>query len=209
MKLKWMGHACFKLTTDAGTRIVIDPYDENTGYGTLTTTADLLITSHGHHDHCNVQSVKGYEKRIDAEGCYEFRDVKVETLKSYHDALEGAKRGTNLLIRIEADGQSVVHLGDLGHEPDAAQLAFISGADVLLIPIGGFFTIDTDQAIRIIEKAAPKAIVPMHFKTARNEYPISTSQEFSERMKPTALEQNEVEVAKLKGPTILQWSNQD
>lgn len=209
MKLKWLGHACFKLTTNAGTRIVIDPYDENTGYGTLDVAADLLITSHAHHDHSNVQSVKGYEKRIGTEGICAFRDVKVTTLKSWHDAFGGAKRGENLLTRIEADGETVVHLGDLGHAPDAEQLGFISNVDVLLIPIGGYFTIDTAEAIGIIEKAAPKAVVPMHYKTAKNEYPIATKDEFCEKMKPRRLDANEADISSLHGPTVMQWINHD
>lgn len=207
MKLRWLGHACFQLTTNNGTKIIIDPYDENTGYGTLSVQADVLITSHSHHDHANTSSVSGYRILVDSEGDYNYRDVEIKTMKSFHDDVNGAKRGSNLLTCVEADGQRVVHLGDLGHRPDERQLKFIRGADVLLIPVGGFFTIDTNTAVDIIRKAAPKAAVPMHYKTADNDYPISTVDEFVQKTRARFLQDYEAEVSALSGCVAMDWNN--
>ena len=179
MKLQWMGHACFKLTTQGGTRIVVDPYDASVGYGKLQTDADVVITSHKHHDHCCPDAVKGCRKLIDEAGEYEFDDVKIETVLSFHDDAGCSKRGLNLLSRITADGQTVVHLGDLGHVPDKEQLSFISNADVLLLPVGGFYTIDTSTALKVMKAAKPVACVPMHYKNECCGFPISTVDEFA------------------------------
>ena len=207
MKLKWLGHACFKLTTEQGTQIVIDPYDDSVGYGTLKTTADILVMSHMHHDHSNEHAVKGYKTAIAEPGNSVFEDVQILTELSFHDDCNGLKRGKNLLTRIIADGQSIIHLGDLGHEPDNDQLAFIADADVLLIPIGGFYTINTQTALKIIENANPKAVVPMHYKTADNQFPISTAEEFIAKTNAEILKTAESKVGALRGSVVMQWGN--
>ena len=202
MKISWLGHACFKLTTNEGTSIVIDPYDPNTGYGALRTSADVVITSHSHHDHAWLEAVEGCKATVNAEGTFLFRDVTIETLTSFHDDVGGAKRGKNLLTRIMADGQCVVHLGDLGHKPNAQQMSFIADADVLLVPIGGYFTIDTRTAVEIIEEAKPKAVIPMHYKTAKNDYPISTADEFIALTHCQRIGECVAEVSRLSGAVI-------
>ena len=122
---------------------------------------------------------------------------------SYHDASGGRSRGKNLLTRIEADGESIVHLGDLGHEPYDEQYDFISNVDCLLIPVGGYFTIDTRTAIRILEMARPKAVVPMHYKCEGNNYPISTVDEFAVKTHAVKLAHNPEDISELRGAVIL------
>lgn len=187
MTLEWLGHACFLLTTAQGTRIVTDPYDDSVGYGSLRVRADAVTTSHGHHDHNYTAAVEGYEKLFDSAGQERFRDVSISSIESFHDPFGGQKRGKNLIFRFEADGKSVVHLGDLGHRPDSAQLRFIENADVLLIPIGGYFTIDTDEALKIIELCKPKAAVAMHYRNSACAFPISTEEQFSKALNARVL----------------------
>ncbi len=178
MKIEWLGHACFRITTQSGTVIVTDPYDESVGYGALCTSADVVSASHQHHDHNCLSAVSGYKKLYDAVCDEKYSDVRVSAAASFHDDAQGAKRGGNLLFAFEADSQRVVHLGDLGHLPDVSQLAFMRGADALLIPIGGFYTIDTPTALEIIELARPRAAVAMHFRNRHCGFPISTADEF-------------------------------
>ena len=207
MKIQWLGHACFKLTTKNGTGIVIDPYDDKTGYGELSVRSDVLIVSHSHHDHANLSSVSGVKMLANHEGEYSFKDVRVLQIGSYHDKVQGAKRGKNLLTRVEADGQCAVHLGDLGHEPDEKQLEFISNADVMMIPVGGFYTIDTQTAIDILMRTKPTAAIPMHYKTADNEYPIAMVDEFAEKTHAQILNKNTMEIADLHGSVVMEWKN--
>ena len=107
----------------------------------------------------------------------------------------GAKRGENLISIIEADGLRIGHLGDLGHMPDEAQLAAIQNLDLMLIPIGGFFTIDTNQAIEIIQKARPRCAIAMHFKNAYCDFPISDESQFRSELNAELLP-NEIEITK-------------
>ena len=143
MKLKYYGHACFTLCFADGTVLAIDPFDESVTYAPCDAICDAALLSHDHFDHNHVQSLHGDFVTIREVGHYEVRNVRVTAVPSFHDKQRGALRGNNLIFRIEGDGLTIVHLGDLGHMPDDTQLRAISGADVLLIPIGGTYTIDT------------------------------------------------------------------
>ena len=201
MKLEWLGHACFRLTAGQGKTIVTDPYDPSVGYGELNTRADIVTMSHQHHDHNCLDGVHACERAF-GEVCDETLDgLRIRSVESFHDDANGARRGRNLIFRFEADGQAVVHLGDLGHMPDARQLEFIQGADALLIPIGGFFTIDTPAALKIVSLAKPRAAVAMHFRNAFCGFPISTAEEFAKALDAKPLK-GETEISSLKGAYV-------
>ena len=143
MKLRFNGHACFTITLDNSFTFVTDPFDASVGYARPTDHADAVTISHAHHDHNDPSSLTGPKQILSTEGAWTLGGARVEAISSFHDDVHGMKRGGNLLFKIQADGETVVHLGDLGHMPDARQLAFLSGASLMLIPIGGFYTIDT------------------------------------------------------------------
>ena len=179
MKLKWLGHSCFQLTLDNGGVLVTDPYDDSVGYPPLRVRADAVLTSHGHHDHNYLDAVEGDPIVISEPGVHEACGARVTGVPSCHDDAGGAKRGKNLLHIIEADGLRIAHLGDLGHLPDTdEQREALSGLDVMLIPIGGFFTIDTPTAVKIIETYRPRCAVAMHFANQYCHFPISDEAEF-------------------------------
>ena len=140
MKLRFNGHACFTITLDNGFTFVTDPFDASVGYARPTDRADAVTISHAHHDHNDPSSLTGPKQLLNAEGVWTLGGARVEAISSFHDDARGAKRGGNLLFKFQADGETVVHLGDLGHMPDARQLQFLSGASLMLIPIGGFYT---------------------------------------------------------------------
>lgn len=178
MKLRFNGHACFTLTLDNGFTFVTDPFDASVGYARPADHADVVTISHAHHDHNDPSSLTGPKRILDTEGVWTLGGARVEAIPSFHDDAHGAKRGTNLLFKFQFGSETVVHLGDLGHMPDARQIAFLSGASLMLIPIGGFYTIDTEQALAIIREAKPKAVVPMHYKTPVIDFPIADETEF-------------------------------
>ncbi len=187
MKLEWLGHACFAITTSAGTVIVTDPYDETVGYDLPDILADAVTISHKHHDHDCLSALKGHQKVFDCVCDTRYKDIHISSIQSYHDDAKGIKRGGNLIFSIESDNERIVHLGDLGHMPDTKQFAFIQKADVLLIPVGGYYTIDTDMALRIIEISKPNAAVAMHFKNRYCAFPISTAERFTEKARAKTL----------------------
>jgi len=93
------------------------------------------------------------------------KEVLIEGIDSYHDSQQGKERGNNIIYRIEIDDISVVHLGDLGDVLDSAQLEKLAGTDILLIPVGGKYTIDAKKAVEVISQIEPRIVIPMHYKT--------------------------------------------
>ena len=178
MKLRWLGHSCFELTLPGGV-IVTDPYDDTVGYPPLHVKADAVLSSHGHFDHNCFSAVDGDPAILNAPGEYEACGARITAVPCFHDEARGAKRGTNLIHLIEAEGLRVAHLGDLGHPPETdAQKAALSNLDVMLIPIGGTFTIDTPAAVSLIERFKPRCAVAMHFKNRYCHFNITDETEF-------------------------------
>lgn len=179
MKLQWLGHSCFRLTLANGKTLVTDPYDGTVGYPELRTPADVVLSSHDHFDHNHVAAIEGDYELINRPGVYERFGARITGAHSWHDDAQGAKRGDNVIFAVEADGVKLVHLGDLGHMPDTAEQAeVLSGADVMLIPIGGTFTIDTPQAVALIGRFRPAAAIAMHYKNRYCGFPVSDNAEF-------------------------------
>ena len=193
MKLKYYGHACFTLRFASGTTLAIDPFDESVTYAPCDAICDAALLSHDHFDHNHTQSLRGEFTAIREVGVYDVGDVRVTALHSFHDKKRGVLRGNNLIFRIEGDGLTIVHMGDLGHMPDDKQLQAISGADVMLIPIGGTYTIDTPEAEELIRLAQPKHAVAMHFRTPDYDFNTSTCEAFERDMQAVRMPR-EVEI---------------
>ena len=165
MKITYYGHSCFTLET-AGYTIALDPYDEHVpGYTPLDIEACAVYCSHGHSDHCAIDKVR----LVPGGENDPFDIVEMET---YHDDCEGEKRGTNWMRIFEAEGIRVAHLGDLGCELDPEEASELSGVDVLLIPVGGYYTIDAKQAKAIVEQVRPRIVIPMHYRTGNKGFDV-------------------------------------
>lgn len=169
MEISYLGHACFRLKGKQGV-VVTDPYDKSVGFSLGSTTADVVTVSHTHPDHNNVAAVKSGVNRdnpfiISMPGEYEVHGISVFGFGSFHDASGGKERGGNTVYAIHLDGVNVVHLGDLGHVPDDTFIESLGSVDVLLCPVGGFYTIDAKTAVEIIQEIEPSYVIPMHYKT--------------------------------------------
>lgn len=163
MNWNWLGHSTFILTNEAGGRLVTDPVDEKSLPNLFPVTADVITVSHRHFDHCATERIGGepiVKESLEPETLAGF---SIRGFATYHDEVKGAKRGKNTIFLIEADGQRFVHCGDLGHMPDDETIAAIRGCDVLMLPVGGIFTIDGKAAWAFTKRVAPKTAVPMHF----------------------------------------------
>jgi len=178
MKIKWLGHACFVITSDTGIKIITDPYvtGDYLSYGEIEESADIVTVSHNHGDHNNVSAVQG--NPIIVRGTAELKGIKFKGIACYHDDARGKSRGDNTILCFEVDGIRVCHLGDLGHQLSAQQLAELGKVDILLIPVGGFFTIDAKVASQVCNQLAPNVVIPMHYKTNKCEFPIAGVDEF-------------------------------
>ena len=178
MKLEWIGHACFKMTAMDGTTVITDPYDESVGIDMLPLEADLITMSHEHHDHCETSMIAGNPVIVHGGELAAVGSVTSRAAASYHDDAQGAKRGRNFVRIFEIDGLKVVHMGDQGCMPDEDVLEAIAGADVMMLPVGGTYTVDAQGAKAIIEAAKPVCVVPMHVRTKRCPYPIAPMGDF-------------------------------
>ncbi len=177
MDINWYGQSCFKLK-GKNASVVIDPYEpEKVGMKKLRVSGDILAISHQHEDHNNKEAVEGEPFVIEGPGEYEVKGVTVHGIQTFHDAKDGKERGTNIVYTVELDGVTVCHLGDLGHELNTAQLEAIGDVDILLIPVGGVYTIDAAAAVKVIAQIEPHVVIPMHYKIS-DALPLGTLDEF-------------------------------
>ena len=206
MKIKWLGHATFLITSDAGTKIITDPYATSSSvtYDEIKESADIVTVSHEHGDHNNVAVVGGNPAVVKGEGSKwvlpsaifetssvrssipeidkdkkEIGYMKFDGIPTHHDEAGGSQRGNNIIFCFEVDGIRVCHLGDLGHQLDDKDVALMGRVDILLVPVGGNYTIDAKVATDVCGKLAPKVIIPMHFRNERcSNFPVAGVDDF-------------------------------
>lgn len=177
MKITWIEHSSFRIEKD-GYTIVMDPVKDGSvpGFKPMREVANEVICSHDHYDHnevANVTVISGKESPF-----------KVSQIDTFHDDAGGSLRGMNKITKIEDEKTSVVHMGDIGHMLNDEQLEFVKGADVMLIPVGGFYTVDAKGAAEIIRAAKPGIVIPMHYRTEKFGFAeINTLDEFINEMK--------------------------
>ena len=165
MKIRWLGHSSFLITSRNGTRIVTDPFTAEIGYDFPGVSAEFVTISHDHFDHNNSRAVQGAPVVISGSVDCERNGIRFQGITSYHDEVCGEKRGLNTVFLIEVDGVKICHLGDLGQPVCNDLISAIGQVDVLLIPVGGTYTIDHNEAINYVKTLAPTIVIPMHFKT--------------------------------------------
>jgi L-ascorbate metabolism protein UlaG (beta-lactamase superfamily) len=182
MKIKWLGHSCFKIKDSRGVRILTDPFDDNLGYKVPSVETDIVTVSHQHYDHNFTDCVNGDFEIIDKVGNFNINDIPITGIHTYHDSENGEKRGSNTIYIFEMDGIRVCHLGDLGHLLTESQLELIGKPDVILIPVGGTYTLDGEMAAEVSAQLDPKIIIPMHYKTPKLKLDIATAEDFISRM---------------------------
>ena len=189
MKIKWLGHASFLITSDKGTRIVTDPYKCGGAllYAEVKEAADVATVSHEHFDHNYVASLSGNPQAYRGPAPAEIKGVKFSAVSTFHDDTKGSQRGTNTIISMDVDGVRVCHLGDLGHPLTAEEVKQIGKVDVLLTPVGGFYTIDATVATEVAAKINAKVIIPMHFKNDRCTFPVAEVNNFIHNKKNVTL----------------------
>jgi L-ascorbate metabolism protein UlaG (beta-lactamase superfamily) len=180
MRVKWLGHACFLLTSRDSLRVITDPYAVGGGinYSPINETADIITVSHGHDDHSDISAVKGKPEVVKSDGIKTVKGIQFKGIATYHDEAQGEKRGLNTIFCFTIDDMKLCHLGDLGHVLSREQIGEIAAVDILFIPVGGFFTIDASTATQVCTQLGSKVVIPMHFKTPKCAYPIAGVTDF-------------------------------
>ena len=194
MKIKWLGHAAFLITSESGIRIITDPYETSDGlkYGGIKEAADIVTISHDHGDHNNAAAVQGNPQVV--RETTEAKGISIKGIRTSHDASGGSERGSNTIFCFEVDRLKVCHLGDLGHLLTDNQVVEVGKVHVLLIPVGGFFTIDAKTATQVAEQVRALTIIPMHYKNDKCVFPIGGVEEFlANKTNVTQVDGSEVE----------------
>ena len=200
VRIEWLGHSCF-LIEGEGHRIIIDPFQRRgVGYPEINVTADLVLVTHDHADHNNVKAVRGNPKVIREPGHWE-SPIPIEAVQSFHDKSRGAERGTNVVYGMELDGVRIAHLGDLGEIPGRGLLDRFERTNVLLLPVGGIYTIDGQEATKVLELFSPNVAIPMHYKNRMVEWALDSAEKFlAGKQRVRKFDKNWVDVRKVDLP---------
>jgi L-ascorbate metabolism protein UlaG (beta-lactamase superfamily) len=199
MKIKWNGHASFTITTIDGIVIVTDPYDPG-GYGgalayePVSDKADIVLVSHEHADHNFVEGLPGTPNVLKGSG--QSMGIAVKGIEMYHDESGGSQRGTNMVFVFAVEGVNICFVGDLGHRLSQEQIQAIGPVDLLLVPVGGTFTVDAEGAVDVVKALNPRVVIPMHYKTDKCGLPIATADGFLAQMTHVKkIDQSEVDLS--------------
>ena len=177
--VKWWGHACFEIRGQV--TVITDPHDgKSVNMPAPEAKADIILVSHGHDDHAGGKEIvtKNGSRILDHAGSFEEYGIKIKGISSYHDAVRGARRGKNTVFTFELDSIRFAHLGDLGHLLTDFETEGLGAIDVLMIPVGGNYTIDSTTATMIVDSLKPKIAIPMHYKVPGLGYLISDVEPF-------------------------------
>lgn len=182
MKVKWLGHSSFLITSDKGIKIITDPYTPGVyglEYKQISESADIVTMSHDHADHNNVKSVSGKPQILKGAGKHQAKGIEFRGIASCHDDKGGKERGDDTIFVFTIDDIKICHLGDLGRILTDKEVSEIGKVDVLMIPVGGNFTIDAAAADKVIAQLKPHVVFPMHYQTDRcPNFPVATADPF-------------------------------
>jgi L-ascorbate metabolism protein UlaG (beta-lactamase superfamily) len=207
VKITYLGHSCFQIDWD-GLKIVTDPYNKDMfgpgGYGPQNVEANVVTMSHHHDDHNYTGDLKGQFTVLDKPGKYNFGNLSFEGMMSVHDKQGGAQRGQNVIFKVSDGKLTLVHLGDLGRPLTKEEKDFLTGVDILMIPVGGYFTIDAQEAYDVVKNVQPKIVIPMHYKVNQTQtWPITSVDQFTKLWPSTNVRTlgSEVEISELPSHT--------
>ena len=199
MKIEWIGHACFCITSQAGVKIITDPYESGfrdiINYGPVSESADVVTVSHEHGDHNHVSAVSGSPVVVNTPGITNLKGLEFKGIAVYHDRVKGKERGPNTIFVFEVDGIRLAHLGDLGHPLSPEQLGELEGTEVLFAPTGGpAATLELQEVIDLWESLKPPVVIPMHFRTAKCSFPKYNADDLIS-LKPSAKKMGASEIS--------------
>ncbi len=178
IKLLYHGHSMFEIQIPTGKNIIIDPYNEQIKSRLPDVSGDIVISSHDHFDHANISLVKGIPETVNRPGKFEVDGMEIEGILSYHDTKKGLLRGENIIFKIIIGDIIFAHMGDLGHIPDESILKRLKDVDILMIPVGGVYTINANDAAEIIREIKPSIVIPMHYKEVDSKLEVDTVDTF-------------------------------
>lgn len=198
MVIQWYGQSCFKITS-GDLVIAIDPFSKEIGLTPPRFKTDILLKTHDHRDHSNIESIPDGAFIIESAGEYEIKGVPIVGIESFHDENNGKDRGKNTIYKFEVEEMKLAHLGDFGEkEIRSDTLDELGDIDILFIPVGGNYTIDAEGAEKIIRQIEPRIVIPMHYKIPSLSVKLAPVEEFMKEMGIKKYETEEKLVIKKK-----------
>jgi L-ascorbate metabolism protein UlaG (beta-lactamase superfamily) len=193
MNIVWHGQSFFEIVTkdreNKELKVVIDPFDESIGLKVPRTEARILLITHQHSDHSNKKAISGSPFLIEEPGEYEINGVHVKGIPAFHDNIQGKEREDIIVYLIETEDIKICHLGDFGQkELTSEQLDQLGDIDILMIPVGGVYTIDAKGASKIISQIEPKLVIPMHYQIPKLKLKLNSLEQFLKEMGSPAIE---------------------
>ena len=194
MKIKWYGHACFRIEGD-GVSIVTDPYTpEVAGLDPMEEPADVVIMSSAtDRFHSNASMIPGDPKIVNAleiagRGPVEVNGVEFEAFPTMESLKHKESPDENAIYCFDVEGISILHMGDLVNRHAGEQLDRLRGkVDVLLALTGGPPTIELEDLDRVIEEIGPRIVIPMHYQIPRLKLDILSLEAFTSRYPEDAI----------------------
>jgi L-ascorbate metabolism protein UlaG (beta-lactamase superfamily) len=182
MEIIWHGHSFFEISTK-GVKITTDPFDKKIGLPVKKVKADILLISHNHYDHNNKEAISGEYFLIEGPGEYEVKGIYIEGIDSFHDEKEGRERGRNTIYKIELENFKICHFGDFGQkELTQEQKEKLENVEILMLPVGGIYTIGPKEAFEIVQEIEPKIVIPMHYSLPNLKIKLGKVDEFLKLM---------------------------
>lgn len=196
MRINWIGHACF-LIQENDISVLTDPFDESVNYPFPKLSVDVVTESHQHFDHNAHKRLINEPTVFKVPGVYETHGLTIKGVPTFHDADMGKERGDNCIFRIDFPSKlSVSHLGDLGHMLNSFHKQQLGSCDILMVPVGGTYTIDSKTAKEVVDLLQPSIVIPMHFKTPWIQFPIKPVDEFLSLLNWPVTQVQDLEVSK-------------
>ena len=200
MTITWYGHSCFRIEVKEGS-ILVDPFSKETGLRPPKIKDDLVLVTHHHFDHDNVGEANPEALIIDGPGEYEKQGIQVRGLSSFHDKTNGKEKGLNTIYLIKAEDMTVCHLGDLGQDKlDDKQVEEIGDVDILMVPVGGTYTLDAKEAVGVVGQIEPKMVIPMHYKIKDLKIEVSGPDKFLKEIGISPEKVDKLKIAKKNLP---------
>ena len=158
---------------------------------------NIILVSHGHDDHNNIEGAPKEAFIIQNPGEYEVKNVYVRGISSFHDKSQGAERGLNTIFVIDMEEIKICHLGDLGQEKlTDEQVNQIGDIDILMIPVGGKYTLDYKEAVEAVNQLEPKIVIPMHYKIPDLKLDVDGPEKFIKELGLTPEKMDKLKIAK-------------
>ena len=177
-EITYHGHSMFEIKSASGVKLITDPYNEKIKNTLPDVSGDIILVSHDHFDHANTSIVRGNPRIINKPLEEKVDGIWIKGIKTYHDTKEGQLRGQNIIFKFTVDGIIFVHMGDFGDDMDIKIEESLKDVDVLMIPVGGTYTINAYSAFDIVKKLVPPFVISMHYKESDSKLDIDKVDNF-------------------------------